>query len=78
MTVSQDSDAYRAFHAQELRLGEPNPRGWTLENIFRLDAPEFGNEEQMELVFPSALEICPEISEGQLESGSDAGASDRQ
>ena len=69
VTASQDADAYRAFHSQELRLGEPNPRGWTLQKIFRLDGPQF-EEEEAEHALQSASEICPDSSAGQLESGS--------
>lgn len=72
-TASQDADAYRAFHSQELRLGEPNPRGWTLQKIFRLDGPQF-EEQETGLALPSASEICPSSSAGRMDSGS---ASDR-
>ena len=78
VTASQDADAYRGFHAQELRLGEPNPQGWSLEQIFQLDRPDLetdGNE--TELVLPSASDINLDISQGQVESDSDAGGSDR-
>ena len=75
VTATQDADPYRAFHSQELRVGEPNQQGWTLEQIFHLDAPRFGvnEDEEPKLV----LSIPPDSSEGQMESGSDAGGSDR-
>lgn len=76
MTATQDADAFRGFHSQELRLGELNPQGWTLEEIFVLDGKQDGYAEETELSLPSASGLWPESCGEQLESDSDAAGSE--